>query len=152
MARTEANATETDAIRELLHYSSLTEVEFHEVSARKLEENQQRSPDENSVDVSMQVRHHVGDDGFGVMLMATLHPYHGEIQVSVAAEYSVEGGHPIDEHTVRAFGNEVSVMTLLPFAREAVSSLAARVWQKPLLLPTLERGEVGFDLDESADQ
>lgn len=151
MARTQPNEAEAEAIRDLIHRSVLNEIDFHEVGARKLAENKQRESNENQIDVSMQVKHHVSEGAFGILFVVVLHPFKGEIEVSVAAEYIVEDDDPIDEHAVRAFGNEVAVMTLFPYVREAVSTLTARLWQKPITMPTLERGAVGFDLDEKTD-
>ncbi|MEH3088162.1 MAG: hypothetical protein PGN24_00745 [Microbacterium arborescens] len=148
--RTRPSDEEYDKIRDLVSRSALESIEFHDYHARRVDENMQRQDDEQSVDVSMVLQRHFSEDSFGVRLVARLHPYMGEIVVAVAAEYSISHGGQPDEVTVRGFGNEVAVMTLLPYAREAVSTLSTRVFGKPILLPTIERGEVGFDLDEIA--
>lgn len=146
--RTIPTAEERDQILDLISRSTLQLVEFHGVEARRLPENKQRQEDEESVDVSMTLQHHIGDDRFGVRLLVQLLPFMGEVEVAVAAEYSVDEGPSPQDNVVRGFGNEVAVMTLLPYAREAVSTLSTRIFGKPILLPTVERGEVGFDLNE----
>lgn len=147
-ARTIPTEAERDKILDLYGRSTLQMVEFHNVEARRLDENKQREESEDSVDVSMTLQQHVDEGRFGVRLLVQLHPYMGEVSVAVAAEYSVDEGPQAEEAVVRGFGNEVAVMTLLPYAREAVSTLSTRVFGKPILLPTMGRGDVGFDLDE----
>jgi len=146
--RTRPTESELRRIQDLLTRSTLRAVEFHEVHARRLDQNQQREDNEDMVDISMVLQSHAGSDTFGIRLVTNAYPYRGEIVVAVAAEYSIDEGEPADEAIVRGFGNEVAVMTLLPYAREAVSTLSARVFGKPVLLPTIERGQVGFDLTD----
>ncbi|KHK98552.1 hypothetical protein LK09_06140 [Microbacterium mangrovi] len=144
--RTIPTDDEIAAIHNLIKRSALAAVEFHEVSATRLDENRQREENEDAVDVSLTAEHFIGDGRFGIRLVVKLYPYMGEIGVTVAGEYEVSDAEPIDDTAVRAFGNEVGVMTLVPYLREAVSSLSTRVFGKPLLMPTFERGAVGFDL------
>ena len=148
-ARTIPTESEKARILDLFSRSTLQGVEFHNVGARRLAENKQREENEESVDVSMSLQQYIDDGRFGIRLVANLYPYMGEVEVAVSAEYSVDSGAQAEDAVVRGFGNEVAVMTLLPYAREAVSNLSTRVFGKPILLPTLERGEVGFDLDEA---
>ena len=148
MARTVSNDQEIQAVRSLIDRSTLREIDFHEVSARKVAESKQRNPVEDNVDVSMQLQHHAGDKQFGILFSVNLQLFRGEIDVAVAAEYAVEDDETIDPHTVKAFGNEVAVMALFPYVRETVSTLTTKLWEKPFILPTIERGFVGFDLDE----
>ncbi|MEV8268611.1 hypothetical protein [Microbacterium sp. NPDC076911] len=68
--------------------------------------------------------------------------------LAVASEYKVTDGPSASESVVRGFANEVAVMTLLPYARQAVSDMSTRVFGKPIFMLTIDRGEVGFDLDE----
>ncbi|MDQ1177905.1 hypothetical protein [Microbacterium sp. SORGH_AS_0421] len=113
-----------------------------------MDENKQRVENQEMVDVGMLLQSYADESSFGVRLVVTAYPFMGEIVAAVAAEYSLDEGAPADLATVRGFGDEVAVMTLLPYAREAVSTLSARVFGKPLLLPTVEHGDVGFDFDE----
>lgn len=149
MTRTRPDQHEVSAIQSLIERSRLQDVDFHEVSARKTPENKQNNPDEDNVEVSMRLHHHVGDRAFGILFSVRLVLFKGEMDVAVAAEYVVEDDEPIDSHIVKAFGNEVAVMVLFPYVRETVSTLSTKVWEKPFILPTLERGFVGFDLDET---
>lgn len=147
-ARTIPTEEEKALILDLFSRSTLQTVEFHNVEARRLDENKQREEDEESIDVGMTLQHHIGEDQFGIRLLVQLYPFKGEVEVAVAAEYSVDSGPQAEDSVVRGFGNEVAVMTLLPYAREAVSNLSTRIFGKPILLPTMGRGDVGFDLDE----
>lgn len=148
MPRTKSNEVEFEAVKDLIRRATLQEIDFHEVSARKTGESRQDEPNEDNVDVSMHLQHHVDGNSFGILFSVKLLMFRGEVDVAAAAEYTVDDAEPIDPHTVKAFGNEVAVMTLLPYVRETISTLTTKMWTRPFLLPTLERGFVGFDLDE----
>lgn len=147
MTRTQPTDEENAAILDLFERSQLDSVEFHEYSARRLVENAQAEEKPDETEVSIACESFAGDDRFGVRLVLKLLPFKGEISVSVAGEYVItEGGAP-DPHAVLGFGNEIAIMSLLPYAREAVSTLSTRVFGKPVLLPVIRRGDIGFDLD-----
>ncbi|GAA3776242.1 hypothetical protein GCM10022240_29720 [Microbacterium kribbense] len=150
------SAVPTDADRaeivDLVQRSQLRGIEFHEVSVRRLEVNKQSEESTESVEISLTVQHRRDSDSFGVLFSCTALPYKGEISVAVAAEYDMTDGETPGERTVKAFANEVAVMTLFPYVREAVSTGSVRVFGKPVTLPVLERGQVAFDLDEDASE
>lgn len=90
---------------------------------------------------------------FGIRLTGTADFPQGQATVSVAGEYEAEDGFVVDERSVRHFANEVGVMTVLPFLREGVATITAKVFGSPVHLPIIPRGEITIDLEsrESPD-
>lgn len=54
-----------------------------------------------------------------------------------------------DDARVLAFINEVAVMTLLPFIRQAVADMSLRVFEQTILMPVMPRGAVRFEAPSS---
>lgn len=138
--------TEADiaAIRELLNRSTLRTIEHHELSARWIGP---RLPDAEDPDLEMQLQHRLDDESFGIRMVGSLKSEFGEVDATVAAVYDYEGAQP-DLRAILAFANEVAVMTLFPYFREAMGTITAKVFGEPILIPVLTRGEIGFDLDD----
>lgn len=142
--------TEEDllAVHDLVQQSELREIRYHEVSARLLDANKQREENESNVDISMDLAQRRDDKSFSIRLTCTARPFKGEIIAAVAAEYAMIDGTTPSPRVVMAFANEVAIMTLFPYVREAISTSAARVFPaQQVLLPVMERGQVGFELD-----
>lgn len=139
--------TEEDvaAVKDLLERCSLNGIEYHELSAKW---TGTRPEEETSdVDVTINLQHRVADDGFGIRMAGNISVGYGEAQAVIAASYGYEGEMP-EVRTVLAFANEVAVMTLFPYLREALGTITSKVFGDAVLLPILPRGGVGFDLDE----
>lgn len=132
------------AVRELLSRSSLSAIEYHELSAKWT--GSRSDDDSTDIDVSINLQHRLADESFGIRMTGTIEVPFGEAQAAIAAVYEYEGEPPA-LRTVLAFANEVAVMTLFPYLRESISTITAKVFGEPILLPILPRGEVGFDLD-----
>lgn len=138
--------TEDDvvAIRDLIQRSTLKGVEYHEVGARWIGTREDSADDET--DVQLELQHRIDEAAFGFRLVGTTASSYGESFATVAVTYDYEGDQP-SLRTLLAFGNEVAVMTLFPYFREAISGITAKVFGNPLLVPVVPRGEIGFDLD-----
>ena len=68
------------------------------------------------------------------------------------ASYHVDVEHAAlldDRPTVAAYANEVAVMALVPYARQAVADVTLRVFEASVLMPSFQRGELRFGV---ADQ
>ncbi|MBF4592094.1 MULTISPECIES: hypothetical protein [unclassified Curtobacterium] len=77
----------------------------------------------------------------------------GEVDVSVAGEYTLLDPSVLTQRSLQLFANEVAVMTVFPYLREAVASITARVFQQPLHLPMIARGQIVVDVaDRRADR
>ncbi len=133
------------AVKELLERCSLNAIEYHELSAKWTGVRPAEEP--SDIDVSINLQHRLSEDGFGIRMIGSVSVAYGEAQAAIAATYGYEGDAP-EVRTVLAFANEVAVMTLFPYLREAVATITAKVFGDAILLPILPRGEVGFDLDK----
>ncbi|MEV0572941.1 MULTISPECIES: hypothetical protein [Micrococcus] len=77
----------------------------------------------------------------------------GEVLAEPVASYVF----PADAHrlltreSVNSFANEVAVMSLIPYAREAVASMALRGFRGTFLMPIIKRGDLNFDIDFTLD-
>jgi len=134
-----------DAARQLMARCSLSAIEYHELTARwtgpRPEEEQATG------DVTLNLQHRLSDDNFGIRMTASVDLAYGEVTAVVAAVYEYEGEKP-ELRSVLSFANEVAVMTIFPYLREAISTITAKVFGEPFLLPILPRGSVGFDLHQ----
>lgn len=134
-------------VRELMSRCTLSAIEYHELSAKW---TGQRTDEElTDIDVSINLQHRLSTETFGIRMTGEVNVPFGESRSVVAAVYSYDGQVP-ELRTVLAFANEVAVMTLLPYLRESISTITAKVFGEPLLLPIIPRGELGFELDEMA--
>ncbi|WP_294947811.1 hypothetical protein [uncultured Microbacterium sp.] len=142
--------TEDDiaAIKDLIDRSTLVGIEYHDLAAT-LSGAQVSEEAEPTIDMQLQIEHRCGPDGFGFRLVGEINAAVGDARASVAATYRFDGDIP-SQRALFGFGNEVAVMTIFPFFREAVSSITAKVFGQPILLPVLNRGDVGYDLEDAS--
>ncbi|TGD29718.1 hypothetical protein EB835_15780 [Brevibacterium sp. S22] len=71
----------------------------------------------------------------------------GEAVVSVAGEYVIEDGIAPSSRVIKQFVNEVAVMAVLPYLREGIATITAKVFGTPLNLPIISRGAITVDID-----
>lgn len=91
----------------------------------------------------------VADDlhHFRLILRIDLEATEGEIRAAAMANYAVAEDAPdLTMRLVVEYANEVGVMALLPYLRQAIADLAQRVFGGALLMPVLPRGAVSFEL------
>lgn len=149
MASADLTDRDVTAVKNLIQRSSLRTIEFHEVSGRLIPAEGD-IPETEPANVSIRLEHRVDKTSFGVRMVGTVSNTTKEVRVAVAAEYDMTDGTTPEERTVLLFGNEVAVMSLFPYFREGVSSISAKVFNDPLLLPTIERGMIGFEIADEA--
>lgn len=148
MSTSELTESDVKAIRDLIQRSELRAIEFHEVAARLIP-FEGEVPEQEPADVSIQLEHRLDSHNFGIRMVGSVTNSTKEIKVTAAAEYIMTDGETPPERTVLMFANEVAVMSLYPYFREGVSSVSAKVFNDPLLLPTIERGMIKYDIPES---
>lgn len=88
-------------------------------------------------------------EGFRVRLETSISVPGGRIRCVVYAEYELDDAR-IGEESTDAMGdfiNGVALMHLLPYVRQAISDLSMRVFNSPLLMPIMKRGDLGFSLE-----
>lgn len=139
--------SDASRLQDLVVHAHLKSIDYYEVSARRFESE---SDADQSGNVSIDLAVRADESEFGIRLTGTAEFPLGQATVSVAGEYEVEDGFVIDERTVRHFANEVGVMTVLPYLREGVATITAKVFDSPVQLPIIPRGEITIDL-EGAD-
>ena len=66
----------------------------------------------------------------------------------VAGEYQLLNGITPSRRALQLFANEVGVMTVMPYLREAISTITTKVFGAPIHLPLAERGEIALVLDD----
>lgn len=93
------------------------------------------------------------DLGFRVRLRTEISLSNGSTTVDAAAEYEIDNGlaSNISDEVMMEFANEVAIMQLVPYIRQAVADATQRVFGTPLLLPMLQRGELSFTLQHKMD-
>ncbi len=134
---------DASAVRDLIQRSSLKAIEYHEVSARLTGSRTQDGPADAKANINAQ--HRLDDEEFGIRLIGNITTEFGEVNVIVAVTYAYDGD--LEPRTVLNFGNEVGIMTVFPYLREAISSITAKVFGEAILLPVLGRGAISFDVD-----
>ena len=139
-----------EAIRELMDRCTLSQIEYHEISA-KLAAGTFDPSEPPELDMDLRVQHRCDDEDFGIRLAAEISSIAGTLSVTVAAVYDYEGDIPT-KRALLGFGNEVAVMTVFPYLRETVHTLSMKVFAFPILLAPINRGDVGFDLDDATDE
>lgn len=120
-------------------------MDFYEVSARRHD-----TPREDVGDgqLTIHVQQRITETDFGVRLTAVVVSPQGEATASVAGEYELLQGITPSRRALQLFADEVSVMTVFPYVREAVATVTAKVFGEPLHLPLIQRGDVVIGKDE----
>lgn len=70
----------------------------------------------------------------------------GRTRVTVEGRYSIPREHAgeFDMAVAVEYANHVALMALLPYVRQALSDLSARVLDNQILMPVFQRGELSF--------
>lgn len=97
----------------------------------------------------LKIRHEGAEIGIRVAVYLDLGL--GEIKADASINYLANEEVAMSEATRLDFANNVGLMALLPFLRQAVADLSQRVFDEILLMPVIQRGELFFgpDVDES---
>lgn len=75
----------------------------------------------------------------------------GNFAAEAAAEYIVTAPESVElnEALLTEFANEVGIMVLLPYLRQAIADLTQRVFGQALLMPQMQRGHLTFAIQGS---
>lgn len=134
-----------ELVRGLIADSNLIAIDFHEVSVRRLSPESVQQGDQGNFEIEVQTRYE--DDSFGVRLNGKVTFPGGEAVVSVAGEYELLNDASPVMRTIQIFANEVAVMNVYPYLREAISTATGKVFGEPILLPIVDRGQISVTLD-----
>ena len=77
----------------------------------------------------------------------------GVVVVEPVATYAVDVEHQdlLVQPTLTEFANEVGVMVLLPYARQALQDLAGQVLREQIIMPSFPRGMITFPPPSAPD-
>lgn len=139
----------------LVRCATLDSIEFREISARRVEPQDNAEPPR--IDLHTEVEDRVEPKGnqreFRYALRVTLHDSEGDVVVEPVVTYHVplEFADLLDDaKLLTEFANEVAVMALVPYARQAIADVTQRVFSGSILMPTYQRGQLRFG-DAEAD-
>lgn len=123
--------------------ANIVDVQFFALEAKIDEQSDVDEFPSNVVPAfSMQVR----QDGaeIGVRLSVRLELGVGQVHVDAAATYVANEEFTMGEPASLEFANEVGVMALLPYIRQAIADLTQKVFGNVVLLPVVQRGAIQF--------
>lgn len=132
-------------VRALIEQSSLRGIFYHELSAARFDVPATEI-DPNNGQMQVGVQYRLDSETFGVRMNGTLRTQIGEARVAVAAEYDLRDGHQPTKRDVLNYANEVAVMSVFPYLRQAFADITLRVFGEAVLLPVAQRGQIGFDV------
>lgn len=132
------------ALQDLIDHSQLLSVDLHELSARRAEV--EPSGDTKGL-ANVEVQYRTSPNRFGVRLVAQGQHPAGEYRCSVAGEFELLDGFEAEPRPLQLFTNEVAIMLLIPYLREAISSVTARVLGEAVQLPLVSRGEITVEVE-----
>ncbi|MBT2503491.1 hypothetical protein [Curtobacterium sp. ISL-83] len=136
-------------LRALVQAADLVGISYFELSALR-DEGASTTPEgltELQLSQEMGYGFREDDAAFRVRVRTTVKaPGQGEIVVGLNGEWSYGGGSAkgIEQSTLLDFINNVAMMVLLPYLREATADLSRRVFGSALLLPLIQRGDIEF--------
>jgi preprotein translocase subunit SecB len=151
----------------------LLDIHFIEISARRFEPEERAEatadtdelatedeapPDAEGEEVDpsygLRIAIRPEESRFLLRVRIELTPSVGPVVAEVVSVYGVEGlpMEEIDEALLVEYTNQVGVMALLPYLRQAIADVTQRVFGAPLLMPVLMRGAVTFSRDGDSSE
>jgi hypothetical protein len=131
---------------------SLLSIGYSELSAKTLDQPaEDLESDASDVDpqYTLNVAIHPSEPRFGLRLRVDIEGPFGLVHVETQADYEVDGveqsalSHPL----LVEYANHVGTFAMVPYARQAIADLSLRVFGSPLLMPTMQRGDLMFPAD-----
>lgn len=144
--------------RDLLGVLELEEIKFYGLSAESLNsadaatdddgEGLEKSEDE-SRPVEFLTAHRFDPEGADYRIHMTVRTATLIVRVDAAAMYASETHLDVSDEILIDFGDNVAIMTLFPYLRQAITDLSQRLGE-PVVLPVLPRGVLSFTPSERA--
>jgi preprotein translocase subunit SecB len=125
----------------------LSRVYYLEVSARQADPDSHEDAPTPGFELNIETSQ---DDGrFRIKLRVSASSDSASLAVEPVAEFQVpeDVRNLLVPENLVEFANEVGVMVLLPYVREAVADVTRRVFGTPSLVPLIQRGQLRFSLD-----
>jgi len=138
-------------VHELVAILNIVGITYYAVSAERDEEFDDGDDAEKSggQEWGLRIRHNENEYGARLRLEITLAI--GRVVVDAAMEYEAAEPFELSQEIAYEFANEVAIMALLPYMREAVASATQRVFGEAMLLPILPRGAISFQPAADSD-
>jgi len=105
------------------------------------------APEEVSPAYGLKLRHEGREIGTRVSI--TLDEVAWKIVVDAAVDYTLDEDVQVTEGGLLDFANNVGVMALLPYLRQAIADLSQRVLGEVIMMPVIARGSLVFTADDA---
>lgn len=142
------------SLEQLANAARLEDIFLSRIEARR----EGTSGGQEGVDLQMAFEKGVPPEGeapsFRYRLQARIENPEGFAEVEVISAFSLprESSYLLeDPDTMLSFGNEVALMAAVPYLRQGIADVTARVLGSAALLPLLRRGELQFQRDPDGD-
>lgn len=139
----------SESLLRLVSSAELSAIAFLELSAARVEGDDRHETTVNprfqlGIDTDADTRR------FRVRLTVEVETPAGTVTATAAAAYEAPSAEPdeLAPSVIVEYANEVAVMTLLPYLRHAVADMAVRVFDATVLMPTIPRGALHFQVPE----
>lgn len=142
-------------VQRLVDVARLSSIETVALSAERRDSGETESDEDFEIapeyDLTITLRDDFG--GFRAQLATAISVPIGDIRCVIYAEYELDNARIGSESTTAMgeFINGVALMHVIPFTRQAISDLTMRVFNNPLLMPIIQRGDLGFALQLNPD-
>ncbi len=140
----------SNELRDFVGQVELEDLSFAELTARRALEPVESEG--NTVEPRYTLNAQMTDDHlhFRLTLRIDLEASAGELRAAAMADYRVEekAASALTMRMAVEYANEVGVMALLPYLRQAIADLSLRVFGTALLMPIQQRGAVSFALPD----
>ena len=137
-------------IEEMVAELNLAQIQFYELGIIYEDGHvSDGQPTDVKVEIVTSIRRQ--DDGIDFRARFTLPYPSGQVVVDAAAQYNSAGPRIFDEDATYEFADNIALMTLFPYIRQAVNDLGIRVGS-PIVLPILPRGAFSFRNTSVPDQ
>lgn len=127
------------ALEDLVERVELIAMETHELSARIEPTDSPEDCDQNNLTIKVEMQRR--ENQFGFRLVAELLAPQGSANATVAAIYRAEGDQP-EQGAVIEFGNNVAIMSIIPYLRSALADITLRVFGRAVTIPLVRSGEI----------
>lgn len=144
----------TENVLRLVRATELLELTFTELTARRDLESPALSSEAEEVAPTFALRMQATIDPeprFRVFLRCEISGSQECVAVEVVAEYGLPAEDAdllLDQESLSSYINEVSVMMMVPYVRQALADMTQRVFAAPVLMPVMPRGALRFRIDE----
>lgn len=141
-------------LTELASTASLVDITFAEITARRIERDDPVDgviPIQPEFEARLQVRE---DDGLTIRyhLILNLSVIWGEARVHCVATYVLPSGILMPaRQLLNEFANNVAVMAMVPYVRQALHDVTTKTWPLPILMPTMQRSDLTFSWEDDPE-